>query len=127
MESTTINRNEIITLILADMRSRKLIMGLEAMGLYTDDFKTNLSELIFSKMQISKQQEVQVGTWYEDTIHDLLNTDLNKFKMNQLFFAILLYDTLEEKKNSIQVETLVKNEKNKFPFLKWVCGWKRDN
>ena len=127
MEPTTINRNEIITLILADMRSRKLIMGLEAVGLATDDFNTNLAELIFSKMQIPKQQEVQISNWYEDTIYDLLSTDLNKFKMHQLFLAVRLYDALEEKKRSIQGETLFKESKTKFPFLKWVWCKRWDN
>ena len=97
MEPTTQNKNEIITLILADMRSRKLIMGLEATGLATDDFNTDLSDLIFSNMQIPKSQQVQIGNWYEDTIYDLLSTDLNTFNMRQAFLARQLYDALEGK------------------------------
>lgn len=127
MEPITQNKNEIIILILADMRSRKLLMGLEATGLATDDFNTNLSELIFSKMQIPKQQEVQIGNWYEATIYDLLDTDLNKFKMHQVFLAVRLYERLEEKKHSIQENTHFKESKTQFPFLEWVWCRRWDN
>ena len=125
MEPTTINRNEIITLILADMRNRKLIMGLEALGLSTTDFNSNLAQLIFSKMEVSKQQEAQISTWYEDTVHCLLSIDLNKFKMHQLFFAIQLYDALLERKKMILEEPIVKQGGKKFPFLKW--SWCKRN
>ncbi|WP_018342370.1 hypothetical protein [Cytophaga aurantiaca] len=126
MEPTTINRNEIITLILADMRSRKLIMGLEATGLATDDFNTNLVELICSKMDIAKEHEIPVFNWYEDTIYDLLDTDLNKFRDHQVFLAVKLYDALKEKREQLQKKDVLKDD-TKFTFLQWIWGKRFDN
>jgi hypothetical protein len=114
------NKSEIITLLLADMRNRKLIMGLEATGLATDDFNTNLSYLIFSKMEIDKQYHVIVFNWYEDTIYSLLDTDLDKFRTHQVFLAERLYYALEEKREQLQ-SNLVFTNKTKFTFRKW--GW----
>lgn len=102
------NKSEIIKLILADLRNRKLLMGLEASGLYTDDFNSNLSELIFSKMEIPEQHEVNFINWYEDTVYNLLNTDLNKFREHQVFLAAKLYDALEEKKKKLQTNLILK-------------------
>lgn len=121
------NKEEIIQLILADMRNRKLLMGLESAGLPTDDFTTNLSELIFSKIGIPEQHETHIFNWYEDTVYSLLNTDLNKFREHQLFLAERLYDSLEEKKNSIQRKKLIKESKTQFSFLKWVWFKRWDN
>jgi hypothetical protein len=95
------NKTEIITLILADMRNRKLVMGLEATGLATDEFNTNLSSLIFSKMGIVKQHETSVCNWYEDTVYNLLDTDLNRFRDHQEFLAEKLYYALEEKRKGL--------------------------
>lgn len=120
METTNqpINKNEIITLILADMRNRKLIMGLEATGLATDDFNTNLSYLIFSKMGIDKQYHTIVFNWYEDTIFNLLDTDLDKFRTHQLFLAEGLYYALEEKKTQVHSTTVLKDA-GKCAFFGW--------
>ena len=98
---TTNNKNEIITLILADLRNRKLLMGLEAAGLCSDDYNTNLSDLIFTKMEIPKQYEELFFNWYEDAVYTLLDTDLNKFRQHQLFFAVQLYDVLAGKKKHL--------------------------
>jgi hypothetical protein len=123
MKQKTNIKNEIMTLIIADMRTRKLIMGLDSLGLSTDDYNSNLSELIFSKMQIQKQYKVSVSNWYEDTIYDLLDTDLNKFNSHQMLFAIKLYDALEEKKHIIQKEQMKQEGRTLFHFLKW--SWLR--
>ena len=120
------NKNEIITLILADMRNRKLLMGLEATGLSTDDFNTNLLDLIFSKMEIAKQYEVVICNWYEDSLYTLLNTDMNKFRENQLFIATGIYETLEQKKKHLQKDVVVKPKK-KFLFMEWIGLRRSDN
>jgi hypothetical protein len=114
-----INKTEIITLILADMRNRKLIMGLEATGLATDEFNTNLSYLIFSKMGIGKQHETIVSNWYEDTVYDLLDTDLNTFRDQQVFLAERLYYALAEKRRSLLNNILPAN-KTKYTLLQWL-------
>jgi hypothetical protein len=128
METTnqSTNKSEIITLILADMRNRKLLMGLEATGLATDDFNTNLSDLIFSKMEIDRQHETIVFNWYEDTIYRLLDTDLNKFREHQLFLAERLYDALETKKKKLQTN-LISVPKTNVSFLKWIGFGRFDN
>ncbi len=120
------NKTEIITLILADMRNRKLIMGLEATGLPTDEFNTNLSSLIFSKMNIGKQYETLLYNWYEDTVYRLLDIDLNKFREQQVFLAERLYYTIEEKIKQLQSKVVVKSE-TKFTFLRWSWFKRFDN
>ena len=112
------NKTEIITLILADMRNRKLIMGLEATGLATDEFNTNLSYLIFSKMGIVKQHEIIVYNWYEDTVYGLLDTDLNTFRDRQVFLAERLYYALAEKRKYL-LNTILPANKTKHTFLQW--------
>lgn len=120
------SKNEIITLILADLRNRKLLMGLEAAGLSTDDFHTNLSELIFSKMEISKEYEAVLFNWYEDAVYTLLNTDLNKFRQNQLFLATGIYDALEVKRKQLQTNVFL-SSKRRFHFFNWSGLWKFEN
>jgi len=114
-------KKEVITLILADMRNRKLVMGLDAVGLSTDEFNSNLTELIFEKMGIAKQYEVLAGNWYEDIIFNILNIDLNTFREHQLFFAITLYDALQEKSRELQTEGMIKS---KFTYLQ-LAGFRR--
>lgn len=41
-------KSEVMTLISADLRNRKRIMGLDAIGLSTDEYNTDLSILIFA-------------------------------------------------------------------------------
>jgi hypothetical protein len=119
----TPNKNEILSLILADMRNRKLVMALDRVGFSTDDYNTDLSILIFSKMQIAKQYETIIYNWYEDAVYMLLNIDLNKFREHQVFLAMRLYDALEEKKKHLQMDQLMRPE-NRFSILHWI-GWKR--
>ena len=103
-------KDEVITLILADMRNRKLIMGLELAGLSTDDYNTNLSELIFSKMGVSKQHEVRIGNWYEDVVFNFIDVDLPTFKQEQLFFAKMLYDSLIVENSKLQKDFIFKSK-----------------
>lgn len=122
-----IDKSEIITLILADMRSRKLIMGLDTIGLSTDDFNTNLAELIFSKMDVPRQHLVRIRNWYEETVYRLLDTDLNTFRDHQLFLALNLYDEIEAKKHTLHADPILKNKNIQFPFFTWMCFKKNDN
>ncbi|WP_018343408.1 hypothetical protein [Cytophaga aurantiaca] len=123
----TNNKNEIITLILADMRSRKLLIGLEATGLCTDDFNTDLSELIFSKFEIPKQHLIAINNWYEDTVFSMLETDLNKFRQNQLFLADRLYYELLQKTTHCQVMVTPKNKFTVYALLDWAKLPRFDN
>jgi hypothetical protein len=119
-------KHEILTLILADMRNRKLLMGLDATGLSTDEFNTNLSELIFIKMGIEKQHEVLMCNWYETTIFDALDIDLNTFRQHQLFLSLTFYDALQEKNRKLQAGLLLKS-KSTFSFSKWTTLRRCDN
>jgi hypothetical protein len=102
METNNTNavKAEIITLLLADMRSRRLLMGLESTGLATDDFNSNLADLIF-KADVSKQHETAMWNWYEDTIYTLLEIDMHYFRIHQEFLAHKLYDAILEKNNQL--------------------------
>jgi hypothetical protein len=100
-------KSELIKLILADMRNRKLIMGLDAIGLSSDDFNTNLSELIFEKMGIPKQYETHMNNWYEDMIYNILDIDLQSFREHQLFLAMTLYEGLEEECRNLQTKCIL--------------------
>lgn len=103
METNNANalKGEVITLLLADMKSRRLLMGLESTGLATDDFHSNLADLIFSKLDVSKQHETNMWNWYEDTIYTLLEIDMHYFRVHQEFLAHKLYDAILEKKHQL--------------------------
>ncbi|SFX13482.1 hypothetical protein SAMN04487930_101647 [Cytophaga hutchinsonii ATCC 33406] len=94
-------KDEVITLLLADMKSRRLLMGLESTGLVTDDYNSNLVDLIFYKLDVSKQHETNMWNWYEDTIYTLLEIDMHYFRVHQEFLAHKLYDAIMEKKNQL--------------------------
>lgn len=108
MKNQTHQKNDLVLLIMADMCNRKLIMGLDAIGLSTDDFNTNLSSFIFEKMNISAEHETYIGNWYEDIVYTLLNIDFETFKENQFVLAITLYDALHEEIQKLQTEYIVK-------------------
>ena len=119
-------KNEVITLILADMRNRKLVMGLDAVGLSTDEFNTNLSELIFEKIGIGKQHEIHIGNWYEDIVFNILDNDLQTFRQHQLFFAITIYEALQEESRKLETKLMVKS-KSKFSALQSIGFRRFDN
>lgn len=96
--------NELMTLILADMSNRKLIMGLDAIGLSTDDFNTNLSNLIFIKMEIQKQHETVFSNWYEDMVFNILDVNFKTFIEHKLFLAQTIYDSLHGEKIKLQAQ-----------------------
>jgi hypothetical protein len=112
-------KGEVMTLILADLRNRKLVMGLDAIGLSTDEFNTDLSILIFSKMGIANQHEVLMVNWYEDRVFHILDIDLPTFREHHLFLAITLYDSLKEMIRKLQTELMAKS-KPTFSCLDWI-------
>jgi len=113
------NKKEIITLILADMKSRKLIVDLEAAGLSPKDFNTDLAELILSKLEIPKKNLVAINNWYEDTIFSILEIDLNKFRKNQLFLVDKFYYDLLQQKNQCRVRDTTKTKCSVYTIIKW--------
>ena len=119
-------KEEVIRLILADMRNRKLIMGLDAAGLSTDEFDTDLSELIFTKMGISEKDEIRIGNWYEDIVFRILDIDLPTFREHQLFFALMLYDSLKEEIKKLQGELVIQSGST-FSFLQSTGFHRFDN
>lgn len=119
-------KEEVIRLILADMRNRKLVMGLEAAGLATDEFDTDLSELIFTKMGILEKHEVRIGNWYEDMVFSMLDISLSTFRENQLLFALVLFDSLKDEIGKLQGELMLQSRPT-FPFIQSTGIYRFDN
>jgi hypothetical protein len=91
------NKQEILALILADMRNRKLIMGLEASGLHSEDFYTDLADIILSKTGFADASNEEVFAWYDTTLELLLETDLKYFRSHHRALAEKMYELLVEK------------------------------
>ncbi|WP_018342340.1 hypothetical protein [Cytophaga aurantiaca] len=119
-------KSELLALILADMRSRKLIMGLDEIGLSTDEFNTNLAELIFKKVGVTKSNKDYMTNWYEETVFNLLDIDLDIFREHQLFLALTLYDALQVESRKLQMKIMLK-PKLEFSFKPWVELRRFDN
>ena len=91
------NKQEILALILADMRNRKLIMGLEATGLRSEDFYTDLADLILSKTGFPDTSDEELFIWYDTTLELLLETDLQYFRCHHRELAERMSELLFEK------------------------------
>ncbi len=102
METTRTNRKEVIILLLADMRNSRLIMGLRAVGLNTDNFYTNLTDLILQKMGFENHTDKSICAWYEDTLHTLIDKELHYYVFHERELAEHMYDLMELKKHSVQ-------------------------
>jgi hypothetical protein len=101
MNTMNVNRKEVIILLLADMRNSRLILGLQAVGLNTDNFYTNLTDLILQKMGFEDVADIRLRAWYEDTLHTLIDRDLNYYIFHEHHLAEHLYDLIAEKKISL--------------------------
>jgi len=102
METTMIARKEILLLLLADMRNRKLLSGLQAAGLDPEDFYTDLSDLILRKMGFEQYHQEELCTWYEQTMDHLIASDIRYFNEHQRELASNMYEMLLFKKDAIQ-------------------------
>ena len=91
--NTKLQQQEIISLLLADMRNRKLIIGLERIGLRSDDFYTDLSECILRRMGFPAMTDA-LYDWYEFTLEDLIEMDIDYFFQCQRELAARMYDKL---------------------------------
>lgn len=109
------NRTEIITLILADMRNRRLIMGLQLAGLHSDDFYMNLTDMILQKAGFKKYADEEVCNWYEDTIYKLIDNDMRYFVAHQRELASRMYELLLCKRQTVQEVRIVS-----FSLSQWV-------
>jgi hypothetical protein len=101
MNIMNMNRKEVVILLLADMRNSRLILGLQAVGLNTDNFYTNLTDLILQKMGFENVADIRLRVWYEDTMHTLIDRDLNYYIFHEHHLAEHLYDLIEAKKISL--------------------------
>jgi hypothetical protein len=102
METMMINRKEILTLLLADMRNRKLILGLEAAGLNPADFYTGLTDLILQKMGFDPNRDEHLSEWYEQTLENIIDKELPYFMNHQRELALTMYELLLAKKDTIE-------------------------
>jgi hypothetical protein len=102
METTPVNRREIIILLLADMRNTRLIEGLKSAGLHTENFYTKLTDLILQKMGFEQYADESLCSWYEDTLRKLIDKDLHYYIFHERELAEHLFDLMELKKHAIQ-------------------------
>jgi len=101
MNTMNVNRKEVIILLLADMRNSRLILGLQAVGLNTDNFYTNLTDLILEKMGFEDVADIRLRAWYEDTMHTLIDRDLNYYIFHEHLLAEHLYELIAGKRISL--------------------------
>lgn len=102
MENQPINRTEILILLLADMRNRRLMLGLQQAGLHPDDFYSGLMDLILQKAGFENYYNESLCTWYEETIEMLIDKDLAYFSNHQRELAKRMYDLLMFRKQQIR-------------------------
>ncbi len=101
MKTVPFNKKELIELLLADMRSRKLLMGLEKAGLSSEDFYTGLCYIILGKMGFDGRKDEAIYIWYEETMQTILEQELFYFREKQQQLAKRMYQLLVEKKYEI--------------------------
>ena len=80
------------------MRNSRLILGLRSVGLNTDNFYTNLTDLILQKMGFENYKDKLLRAWYEDTLHILIDTELQHYIFHERELAEQMYRLLEEKR-----------------------------
>lgn len=120
METTQTNRKEIIILLLADMRNSRLILGLRSVGLNTDNFYTNLTDLILQKMGFDNYADKTICAWYEDTLHTLIDKELHYYVFHERELAEHMYDLMELKKYSVQE---IASEPHRMVWGGWLKKW----
>lgn len=99
METTIhFNKRELIQLLVADMRNRKLLLGLEKAGLHAEGFDTCLCYIILGKIGFDAQKDEAIYIWYEETMQALLEQDVFYFRERQHYQARRVYHMLIEKK-----------------------------
>ena len=89
-QTTTTNKAEILTLIAADMRNRKLIMGLEQAGLGAEAYYCDLTELILTKIGFGTVTD-EIFNWYQTTLEEIIVTDTRIFMRTQQMLAEEMY------------------------------------
>jgi hypothetical protein len=96
MQTTTPNKTELITLISADMRNRKLILGLEQAGLRAEEYYCDLTEFILGKAGFESVAD-EVYNWYQHTMEELLQVDAQEFWPQQAALAERMYELVISK------------------------------
>lgn len=102
MEIKLTPKQEIMCLIESDMRTRKLIIGLEDAGLGAGDYYTNLYIVIFNKMGFTCLPD-ELMEWYDLKMDDLMDGVDAIFFMQRLHdLSLKMYDELTFKRHTIQ-------------------------
>jgi len=128
METTThINKKEIIQLLIADMRNRKLLIGLEKAGLTTEYFYTSLCYIILDKMGFDGKRDEVIYEWYEDTMQSILEQDLEYFIEKQQRLANGVYQMLLEKKREVYPTDPDQRKAAAQRLLNWFMNKVRDS
>lgn len=93
METAEQKKREIISLIVVDMRNRKLIIGLEQAGLNAERFYSELTEIILHRMGFEEISD-DIYNWYHVTLEDLINVSVSVFMSQKNEIALKMYEQL---------------------------------
>jgi len=91
--ATTLSKPEIISLIMADMRNRKLMLGMEQLGLAVENYYTNLYSIILTQLGYDISNE-KIIDFYESILENLHHIEISTFHAKQQQLAENLYDAL---------------------------------
>lgn len=123
METKTAKHKEIIILLLAEMRNYRLIEGLRAAGLHTDNFYTKLTDLILEKTGFDLDTHQELRDWYEEVLRDTVNQELRYYIFHERELAEQMYNQLLQKKDRM---VLLKPQSARCTwtsrFKKWMMG-----
>lgn len=99
------HKGEIIILLLADMRNTRLILGLRSVGLNTDNFYTNLTDLILQKMGFENYEDKLLRSWYEDTMNMVIDIEPYDYIFHERALAERMHSLLNEKRDSLKQDS----------------------
>ncbi len=114
METNKKHRKETIILLLADMRNYRLIEGLQSVGLNTEKFYTNFTDLVLEKMGFEDYADQELCMWYEEMLLQTIHKELYYYIFHERQLAEQLYNLIELKRKNMY--------ENKTPSLRVVWG-----
>jgi hypothetical protein len=104
MEKNTTHRKETIILLLADMRNHRLIEGLQSVGLNTEKFYTNFTDLVLEKMGFEDYADRELSAWYEEMMLQSIHKELHYYIFHERQLAEKLYDLIELKREKMYAD-----------------------
>lgn len=98
IEGTNLTKKELIlSLIKADLRSVKLVQGLEKAGALVEYFHSDLSITILKLIGFEQSERTdELYTFYDTTIDKLVDCDVDAFVAQLNYLAVDFYNELLE-------------------------------